>query len=164
MTGNEQFATRTTILIKFSEKGKIWRCFLDNDCGTCTSEKSHAWTCFVTSVLQRWNGKLIAERFNLPEMEVEIERAVEQVENSIKSKEELMEEKIEQEKAAGKAKDEGTLTSGSSIKGEVNMTGTDNGNNAAVDEKEKDAIVQIGADDAVVEDATKDVPPTEPTT
>lgn len=53
-------------------------------------------------VLQRWNGKLIAEQFQLPDMEVEIERAVEQVERSIKSKEELLEEKIEQEKAAGK--------------------------------------------------------------
>jgi hypothetical protein len=52
-------------------------------------------------VLQRWNGKLIAEQFQLPDMEVEIERAVEQVENSIKSKEELMEEKIELEKATG---------------------------------------------------------------
>lgn len=54
-------------------------------------------------VLQRWNGKLIAEQFDLPDMEVEIERAVEQVENSIERKEKLMEEKIEQEKAAGKA-------------------------------------------------------------
>lgn len=52
-------------------------------------------------VLQRWNGKLIAEQFKLQDMEVEIERAVEQVEKSIKSKEELMEEKIEQEMAAG---------------------------------------------------------------
>lgn len=52
-------------------------------------------------VLQRWNGKLIAEQFELPEMEVEVERAVEQVEKSIKTKERLMEEKIEQEKAAG---------------------------------------------------------------
>jgi hypothetical protein len=50
-------------------------------------------------VLQRWNGKLIAERFKLPDMEVEIERAVEQVENSIKAKEELVEEKLELEKA-----------------------------------------------------------------
>jgi hypothetical protein len=61
-------------------------------------------------VLQRWNGKLIAEQFNLPDMEVEIERAVEQVENSIKSKAELMEEKLELEKATGRdgrrAKDE----------------------------------------------------------
>jgi phosphoribosyl-ATP pyrophosphohydrolase len=53
-------------------------------------------------VLQRWNGKLIAEQFKLPDMEVEIERAVEQVESSIKTKEELMEEKIELEKAVGK--------------------------------------------------------------
>lgn len=51
-------------------------------------------------VLQRWNGKLIAEQFNLPDMEVEIERAVEQVENAIKSKEKRTEEKLEQEKAA----------------------------------------------------------------
>jgi hypothetical protein len=50
-------------------------------------------------VLQRWNGKLIAEQFDLPDMEVEIERAVEQVENSIKSKERLLEEKLAQEKA-----------------------------------------------------------------
>lgn len=52
-------------------------------------------------VLQRWNGKLIAEQFDLADMEVEIERAVEQVETSIKSKEHLMEEKLEQERAAG---------------------------------------------------------------
>ncbi|CAO2653614.1 Nn.00g030250.m01.CDS01 [Neocucurbitaria sp. VM-36] len=52
-------------------------------------------------VLQRWNGKLIAEQFKLPDMEVEIERAVEQVEKSIKTKEELMEEKLELERAAG---------------------------------------------------------------
>ncbi|KAH4800931.1 hypothetical protein HBI26_236380 [Parastagonospora nodorum] len=61
-------------------------------------------------VLQRWNGKLIAEQFDLPDMEVEIERAVEQVETSIKGKEELMDEKLELERAAGKtdarAKDE----------------------------------------------------------
>ena len=61
-------------------------------------------------VLQRWNGKLIAEQFQLPDMEVEIERAVEQVEieravwqveQAIKSKEELESEKLEQEKATG---------------------------------------------------------------
>ena len=51
-------------------------------------------------VLQRWNGKLIAEQFDLPDMEVEIERAVEQVEKSIDAKEKLMEKKLEQEKAA----------------------------------------------------------------
>lgn len=53
-------------------------------------------------VLQRWNGKLIAEQFKLPDMEVEIERAVEQVEKSIKAKEELIEEKLELEKATAK--------------------------------------------------------------
>lgn len=46
-------------------------------------------------LLQRWNGKLIAEDFHLPEMEIEIERAVEQVETSLKSGEELAEEKKE---------------------------------------------------------------------
>lgn len=50
-------------------------------------------------VLQRWNGKLIAEQFDLPDMEVEIERAVEQVEKSIDAKEKLAEKKLEQEKA-----------------------------------------------------------------
>ncbi|KAF2089678.1 hypothetical protein K490DRAFT_16475, partial [Saccharata proteae CBS 121410] len=35
-------------------------------------------------VLKRWNGKLLADRFGLPEMEVEIERAVEQVEEGLK--------------------------------------------------------------------------------
>lgn len=44
-------------------------------------------------LLQTWNGKLLAERFKLPEMQIEIERAVEQVEKSIKVKEELMKEK-----------------------------------------------------------------------
>jgi len=51
-------------------------------------------------VLQRWNGKLIAEQFDLPDMEVEIERAVEQVEKSIDATEKLKEKKLEQEKAA----------------------------------------------------------------
>lgn len=50
-------------------------------------------------LLQKWNGKLLAEEFKLPEMEVEIERAVEQVEDSIKAREELIQEKREIEKA-----------------------------------------------------------------
>jgi hypothetical protein len=50
-------------------------------------------------VLQRWNGKLIAEQFKLPDMEVEIERAVEQVETSIESKEKLAKQRLELEKA-----------------------------------------------------------------
>lgn len=37
-------------------------------------------------LLQQWNGKLLAESFELPEMEIEIERAVEQVEQAIKEK------------------------------------------------------------------------------
>ncbi|KAK8172843.1 mitochondrial K+-H+ exchange-related-domain-containing protein [Phyllosticta citrichinensis] len=56
-------------------------------------------------VLQKWNGKLLAEKYHLPEMEVEIERAVEQVENSIKAKDELKEEKEEIEKSTSYGKD-----------------------------------------------------------
>jgi len=54
-------------------------------------------------LLRRWNGKLLAERFKLPEMEVEIERAVEQVEAQVKAKEELLEEKKEIERATAEA-------------------------------------------------------------
>lgn len=54
-------------------------------------------------LLQRWNGKLLAERFRLPDMEVEIERAVEQVEKDIKAKEELMQEKRRLKKATGQS-------------------------------------------------------------
>jgi hypothetical protein len=57
-------------------------------------------------VLQRWNGKLIGERFRLPEMEIEIERAVEQVEKAIeKEKGELDEEKKEVMQATEKKRD-----------------------------------------------------------
>jgi hypothetical protein len=51
-------------------------------------------------VLQKWNGKLLAEAFELPEMEVEIERAVEQVEKSIGEERRLREEKREVERRA----------------------------------------------------------------
>ncbi|KAK5138472.1 hypothetical protein LTR08_000058 [Meristemomyces frigidus] len=52
-------------------------------------------------LLKGWNGKLIAEAFHLPEMEVEIERAVEQVEKSIKAnKQALVKEKKELEEVA----------------------------------------------------------------
>lgn len=44
-------------------------------------------------LLQRWNGKLLAEEFKLPEMEVEIERAVEQVEAAISKAEAAKDEK-----------------------------------------------------------------------
>lgn len=36
-------------------------------------------------LLKRWNGKLLAEQFNLPGMELEIERAVEQVQKNIEA-------------------------------------------------------------------------------
>ena len=53
-------------------------------------------------VLQKWNGKLLAEEFKLPEMEVEIERAVEQVEKSI---EEEKKKRQQEEEAGRKEKD-----------------------------------------------------------
>jgi hypothetical protein len=55
-------------------------------------------------LLQIWNGKLLAESFKLPQMQIEIERAVEQVEKNIKAKEELVEEKQEIEKATAIAR------------------------------------------------------------
>jgi hypothetical protein len=38
-----------------------------------------------TMLLQTWNGRVLAEAYQLPEMEIEIERAVEQVEKAIKT-------------------------------------------------------------------------------
>jgi hypothetical protein len=55
-------------------------------------------------VLKKWNGKLLAEEFGLPEMEVEIERAVEQVEKSIDEAKQRR-QKAELEQSVGK-KDE----------------------------------------------------------
>jgi hypothetical protein len=57
-------------------------------------------------VLQKWNGKLLAEAFELPEMEVEIERAVEQVEKSIGEERKVREEKREVERRASQEKKE----------------------------------------------------------
>lgn len=49
-------------------------------------------------LLKQWNGKLIAEAFKLPEMEVEISRAVGQVElmvhGEVKAEEHELEEKV----------------------------------------------------------------------
>ncbi|GAB7341381.1 hypothetical protein MBLNU457_7637t1 [Dothideomycetes sp. NU457] len=51
-------------------------------------------------LLRGWNGKLLAEKFELPEMEIEIERAVEQVEKSIKEgKEKAEQERNEKSRA-----------------------------------------------------------------
>lgn len=52
-------------------------------------------------VLQRWNGKLIAEQLGLPDLELEVERAVEQVRGSLEKEKEarLKEEKQELERA-----------------------------------------------------------------
>lgn len=51
-------------------------------------------------VLHKWSGKLLAEAFRLPEMEIEIERAVEQVEKTLKAKEEEVKEAKPGEKAS----------------------------------------------------------------
>ena len=56
-------------------------------------------------VLQKWNVKLLAEQFKLPEMELEIERAVAQVEGAIKAKQELTEEKNEIKDAVANQQD-----------------------------------------------------------
>lgn len=55
-------------------------------------------------VLQKWNGKLLAEAFHLPEMEVEIERAVEQVEKAIGEEREKREAEKKGELEKGKEK------------------------------------------------------------
>lgn len=54
-------------------------------------------------VLRRWNGKMIAEELGLADMEVEIERAVEQVEGKIRENE----RKGEVVEVGGKEKKEG---------------------------------------------------------
>ncbi|KAH0148198.1 hypothetical protein KCU67_g11544, partial [Aureobasidium melanogenum] len=54
-------------------------------------------------LLKRWNGKLLAEKFNLPGMELEIERAVEQVQKN-----------IEADSAASNVKGENTTTTAES--------------------------------------------------
>jgi hypothetical protein len=56
-----------------------------------------------TMLLKRWNGKLIAEIFKLPELEIEITRAVDQVEAMVtgetKSEEHAVKDKMTAETA-----------------------------------------------------------------
>jgi hypothetical protein len=52
-----------------------------------------------TLLLDRWNSKLIAKALEIPELEVELERAIWQVETAMKSQQELKEEKEELDKA-----------------------------------------------------------------
>lgn len=55
-------------------------------------------------LLKRWNGKLLAEKFGLPGMELEIERAVEQVQEAIKAKSHLKsEERTAENVSTGKS-------------------------------------------------------------
>lgn len=51
-------------------------------------------------LLKRWNGKLLAEKFQLPGMEIEIERAVEQVEKELEASTKPVDEIKGAEKAA----------------------------------------------------------------
>jgi hypothetical protein len=50
-------------------------------------------------LLGRWNSKLIAKALEIPELEVELDRAIWQVENALKGQQELKEEKEELDKA-----------------------------------------------------------------
>lgn len=43
-------------------------------------------------ILDKWNSKLIAKALEVPELEVELDRAVWQVTNALKGQEKLMEE------------------------------------------------------------------------
>jgi hypothetical protein len=57
-------------------------------------------------LLKRWNGKLIAETFKLPELEIEISRAVDQVEamvtGEVKAEEHAAKDKMTAEAASEK--------------------------------------------------------------
>ena len=57
-------------------------------------------------LLSQSSGKLIAETLEVPELEIEIERAVAQVERSLAAREELVEEKREIESATKGAEPE----------------------------------------------------------
>jgi hypothetical protein len=55
-----------------------------------------------TLLLDRWNGKLIARALEIPELEVELDRAIWQVETALKYQRELKEEKEKLDKATSK--------------------------------------------------------------
>jgi hypothetical protein len=50
-------------------------------------------------LLDRWNSKLIAKALKIPELEVELDRAIWQVGNALKGQREFKEEKEELDKA-----------------------------------------------------------------
>lgn len=52
-------------------------------------------------LLKQWNGEVLAEAFHLPEMEVEIQRAVDQVEKAVE-KDRLQTQKTQQEAVKSK--------------------------------------------------------------
>ena len=53
-------------------------------------------------LLGRWNSKLIAKALEIPELEVELDRAIWQVETALKYQRELKEEKEKLDKATSK--------------------------------------------------------------
>jgi hypothetical protein len=52
-----------------------------------------------TLILDKWNSKLIAKALGVPELEVELDRAVWQVKNALKGQEEFKEQREELDKA-----------------------------------------------------------------
>jgi len=54
-------------------------------------------------VLHKTDGKRISQALDMPELDVELDRAVWQVEKALKAEKELKEEKVEQDKASASA-------------------------------------------------------------
>jgi len=61
-------------------------------------------------LLQPWNAKLMAKALEIPELEVELERAIWQVEKSLKAQNDLQEEKTDLDAAAHEPKNEKKTT------------------------------------------------------
>jgi len=59
-------------------------------------------------LLQPWNARLMAKALEVPELEVELERAIWQVEKSLKAQNDLREEKTDLDMVAHEAKEENT--------------------------------------------------------
>lgn len=57
-----------------------------------------------TLLLDRWNSKLIAKALEIPELEVELDRAIWQVKTALQSQQEVKEEKEELDKAISETK------------------------------------------------------------
>jgi hypothetical protein len=82
-------AVRDNTVIRNTSAGKV-------QTGEAASKESIAKEALV---LDRWNSKLIAKALEMPELEVELDRAIWQVETALKGSGELIEEKKELDKA-----------------------------------------------------------------